>query len=183
MNARTFLFLVAIVSGNRANGQAVRVDSRPHPAVASTRLQLHAEVGPTSANRGVPIIMSLRLRNGSSGAVRIADTSWEYDYELVVTDASGKEPPRTELGRKLLAGDYVLLHSESVDLKSGQEIEASLDVTRIYQLIQPGTYYARATRSRVFPDSADEATLSSTSGGPRPVEKVFSNSVQFTVLP
>ena len=179
MKIPTLLLVSGFLAVSCAGSQTFKADPREPVVVPSTRLQLAAEMDPTSVRLGAPINLKLRLKNVSSGVVRMANNYAEFDYELTVTDSSGKEPPRTEFGRKLLRGEVILLHSESLDLQPGQQVDASLGITQVYQLSQPGTCYARAVRRAIFspppePRSADGRLI---------VEKAFSNPVQFTIIP
>ena len=179
-------FAVALAGAGAVFGQMPGVESRPNPVKASTRLQLVASVEPASAKAGTPVLISLRLKNVSAKQVAVPINAFEYDYELFVTDASGREPPRTPLGQRIFLGKYSLLKSDGTDLDPAQEIEASLDIAAIYQITQPGTYYVQAFRTHLLRDPADTA--------PRPVssvveaskiaiEKAASNVVRFTIVP
>lgn len=108
--------------------------------MVSTRLRLTAAIDPASAKLHVPITVKLTLKNTSSKIASVVDTSPEYDFEFVVADSSGKEPPRTALGDRMSQGKFVLLRSNRQDLEPGQEIVSEIDVTKIYQITQPGTY-------------------------------------------
>lgn len=152
------------------------------PVKASTRLQLHAEIEPASVKRGTQVVVKFRLKNTFFMPIRIADNGAIIDYDLVVTDAAGKEPPRTDLGKRISRGEYTVLRSVSIDLEPGQEIEASLDVASLYEITQPGTYQVQGIRGAIFGDPSEMERRNS--GQPvQSVEKAFSNVVQFTLLP
>src|SRR5690242_8199429 len=60
------------------------------PTKPSTRLSIQAAVDPPSAKIGTPVFLKLRLKNVSSGVVRLSDIDVERNFDLLVTDASGK---------------------------------------------------------------------------------------------
>jgi hypothetical protein len=173
------LLLAAAVACASASAQGANGDPRT-PVVVSTRLQLHAEMESPTVKLGEPVVVKFQLKNVFSAAIRITDAWASYDYELVVTDASGKEPPRTALGLKILRGDYTLLRSIGLDLDPGEQIEASIDIATIYLLTQPGTYSVRAMRNKILGDAA-EASSRNHNELARSVEKAASNVVQFTI--
>jgi hypothetical protein len=155
-------------------GLAQGRDSRDEvPAKPSQRLRLTAEVEPKSAKPGEPVSLKLVLKNVSSAPVRVNDNLLaERTYELTTVYADGSEAPRTALGRRLLeerGGSSML-----VILAPGEEIQSVLDITKLYDVRQPGTYYSRATRV-VLPKT--DAEIGQT------VEKAFSNPVVFSVTP
>jgi hypothetical protein len=164
-----------------ALAQGTKTDAKI-PVVLSTRLQLRAEMETATVKLGAPVVVKFRLKNAYSAAIRIGDTWEPYDYELLVTDASGGEPPRTAVGQRIFRGEYGVLHSDSIDLQPGQEIEATLDISTIYQLTQPGTYSVRAMRNKIFGDAA-EMSLRNPKERAKSIEKAASNVVQFTIVP
>ena len=154
-------------------GHAQRVGSASNiPVRASTRLRLLAEVEPANAKAGEPIFLKLRTKNISSKTVGMADTGYN-DYDLTLADGSGKEPPLTKFGVDLRE-NAILLRSVSLDLEPGEEASVTLEITKIYRLA-PGTYYLRASRHTINPESREEFG--------RVDERAFSNPVMFTVLP
>ncbi len=165
-----FMLALAVLSGN-----AVRAQTSDRPVIPSTRLQLKATIDPASAKLGTAITVKLVLKNISSKVVRVADTSPEYDYELIVADSKGNKLILTDFGDGLYQGKYVLLRSSAIDMEPGQEVQSQIEVTKIYQVNQPGVYYLRANHRNIVPDPADQAKSS--------VERAFSNPVQFTVIP
>jgi hypothetical protein len=185
MKALGLLIAISVSGANLALGQTpgktFAAEREPRPVVASSRIQLRAAVDAASVRSGVPIVVKLLLRNASSTLVSVGDSRPEYDYDLTVTDGSGKELPRTALGNQLLRHEYSVLHSDSHDLEPGQEIEAEIEITRIYQVSQPGTYYMRAVFHAIWSDLPGQSK--SVDESKRPTEKAFSNPLQFTVIP
>jgi hypothetical protein len=176
-------FLVLTVAGaNIAHGQSAGVN---HPAnhaiIPSERLQVRAAIEPASAKSGTPIIVKLVSKNVWYNVVTVSDYGADVDYELIVVDSAGKEAPRTAAGERLFRGEYVLLRTMPAYLDPGKEIRAEIDATKIYQLTQPGTYYMWATRDP-FRGSPDEPTPTG-DVSKLPIERAFSNPVQFTIVP
>jgi hypothetical protein len=141
------------------------------PVRVSTRLQALADVEPAIAKPGVPVFAKLRLKNISARTVRMVDSGYT-DYDVTVADGSGKEPPLTEFGKRL--PEMPILRSVGLDLEPGQEVQVTLEITKLYQL-SPGTYYARVDRHTIVPELAEEFG--------KVDEKAFFNPVQFTILP
>jgi hypothetical protein len=164
------MLALAVVSGNAVSGQAP-----DRPVIPSTRLQLKATMDPASAKLGTAITVNLVLKNISSKIVRVPDTSPEYDYELILADSKGNKLTLTDFGDGLYQGKYVLLRSSAIDMEPGQEVQSQIEVTKIYQVTQPGVYYLRASHRNIVPDPADQAKST--------VERTFSSPVQFTVVP
>ena len=185
MKALGFLTAIAVlgpsVAPGQTPGQTFRAERDARPIVASTRMQLRAAVDAARVKLGTRIVLSLLLKNVSSALVTVGDSRPEYDYDLTLTDGSGKELPRTALGDQLFRHEYSILHSDSHDLEPGQETKAEIEITRIYQVTQPGTYYMRAVFHAIWSDLPGESKPVDESK--RPTEKAFSNPIQFTVVP
>jgi hypothetical protein len=181
---RTFgCFLILVVLGaNIARGQTAGIKHPPGRAIApSDRLQVRASIDPASAKAGTPIVIKLVSKNIWYDTLIVSDYGSEVDYELIVFDSSGKELRRTRLGNQLFLGEYVLLRTAVTYLEPGQEIRAEIEVTKIYEATQPGTYYLWATRDPL-PGSPDELAPTGDQSK-RPIERAFSNPVQFTIVP
>lgn len=101
---------------------------------------------------------------------------------MIVADGKGNELKRTAFGNRLYWGKYVLLRTDAHDLEPGEQIASQIELTRIYEVTQPGTYYARASRGRTSPD-LDEEAKSTVEEEKRPIARAFSNPIQFTVVP
>jgi len=95
----------------------------------------------------------------------------ELDYELMVEDDAGKEPPRTELGIYLLhpTGGSSMLSR----LMPQEEERVVFEVTRVYQLTKPGNYIARFQRA-VMADSEEQ--------GKAFAERAFSPPIPFKII-
>lgn len=108
------------------------------------------------------------------------------DYELKVTDASGAEPPRTALGERWLQEDRmgVLIHSGSFDLKPGEESQVGLlDLAKIYQLYEPGKYFARLTFRGFRRDPSEPAPKTFEEAQEMTIEEAVSDLMPFTIIP
>jgi len=186
MRITTSLLLLALL-GAGAPAQVPRTTATPNPAYASARLELDASVEPASIKSGNPIFVKLRLRNVSGTRVSVVSTADDIDYELLVTDATGAEARRTSHGRALFQDEFEAFRSVGLELDPGQEIQVALDITRIYELKQPGTYYLQAARTHILPDAStprpNAYSHSNRDAGKEPIEKAVSNKVQFTVTP
>ena len=143
------------------------------PVVPSVRLRLLAQMESTQIKMGTPVVIKLGLTNVSSRPVHIGHSDVGVDYEFTVTDRSGKELPRTELGNHLLRGEFSLFRSESIDLDPYAETQESLDVAKIYQLTSPGTYYVRAAHSNIFPEKSAGGGPDATNRANQQLKKPF----------
>lgn len=159
---------VVLSCGSGLYGQS-RNSREPLPTKVSPRFQLLAEVEPASGSAGSPILLTLRLRNVSSGRGYVLDTLDEQDYEIRVTDQAGKEVERTSYGRHL-AEDERGGSAKPREIEPGTEAIAKIDVSKIYALTKPGRYFARVTRV-VAPDAPSKF-----------VEKAVSNPIAFIVV-
>ncbi len=178
------LLLGIAILGEAIRGQVPRTTTQANPVYASTRLQLTASVESATARLGTPVLIKLRLRNVSASSVTVVATANDVDYELFVTNAFGKEMDRTPLGKGIFQG-VEQSRASMRHLDPGQEIEAQIDVTRIYNLKQPGTYYVQVLRSQIVPDPSPPRPYgNSNSDAIRiPLEKAVSNKVQITITP
>jgi hypothetical protein len=134
---------------------------------------LVAEVAPAIIKRGSPVTVSLTLNNISGDTIRLTDTFKEQDYEILVVDSAGKEVKRTDFGRRLRE-ERKDFRRVLVLLNPGEKIEAEVEITKLYDLTEPKTYYARVMRT-LLPESDERAD-------PKVVEKAISNPVAFTVV-
>jgi hypothetical protein len=141
----------------------------------STRLQLQFEVDPAGAKPGGQVFARLRLKNTSAKVVQLEDSFPDFDFRVTVVDASGREPATTERGESLLHKPFAPLSTKELDLQPGEEQQITIEITRLYQLAQPGTYYARAVRNGVWPEAAED--------NKRFREVAYSNPVEFKIVP
>jgi hypothetical protein len=139
-----------------SNGFGQRVDITPKTVKPSTRLQLQVEVDPPTAGPGGQVFAKLTLKNISDKPVNIEETSPRIDYNVTVVDAAGREPERTDWGKKKLTGPFAVSMIDS-RLQPGQEREASVEITGVYKLSQPGTYYVKVTFGRIYQDDPEQS--------------------------
>jgi hypothetical protein len=125
------------------------------------------------ARVGEPIWIKLRLKSLSYRSVKLSDTWLEHDFQINVVDADGKEPPRTKFGQHSFLPE-TLLRSTWLYLDPGQELQATIEITKVYQLTHAGVYSIRASRI-VAPESKEDAAAG--------VETGFSNTVTFAIRP
>src|SRR5690242_20157637 len=97
MGNRSRLFFAAVAAGGVLTAQRVAPrDDRPHPVMVSSRIAVRASVDePGSFRVGSPVVLHLAVRSVGPKSVHIGYSIAEADYEVAVTDAAGKEPPRT----------------------------------------------------------------------------------------
>jgi hypothetical protein len=170
---RTLNFLTCVaLSAAVVYGQAFTDDKRT--IKPSNRLQLIAEASSATVKLGQPVVLNLNLRNISAGTAILDKASPPFDYRLTVADASGKEPPLTDWGRKSVAREVFPISVDQIHLDAGEEIMVSVEI-KGYQLSQPGTYFVRATRLGVWTEAKEDNQKFS--------EMVYSNPVQFTIVP
>lgn len=156
---------------NVGSGQQIHNRTR----MLSTRLRLYAEADPASVKAGSPVTIRVRLQNISSRTVRLGDSEPIFNYGIAVTDAFGNEPPRTDLGNRFLHGTVQGLRQDVIDLRSGEEERAVLEVTKLFQLTRPGTYFVRVNRGAIWTEKDED--------NDKFIEEVFSGAAQFTIVP
>src|ERR1700685_1498667 len=138
-----------------AHGQVVKDPVRPNPVRVSSRAQLIASLEQVSVRVGDPVKLHFRLKNLSFETISpLGYSGFNDDYWLMVTDASGTELPLTKEGDRLRQPSKMHAGSIVGALAPGAEdIDAVIDVSRLYQLVRPGNYFARiARRIGVPPD-------------------------------
>jgi hypothetical protein len=167
---RVFLFAV-LLPLSVGYGQQRR-DRTP---ITSTRLQLFAEVKPAGVKPGGPVTIEVKLKNVSSKNVHLGYSEPIFNYGITVVDMFGKEPPRTEWGDKLLRGEVWSISQQDFDLEPGKEEQAVLDITKIFQLTQPGTYFVRINRFGIWTEKDGD--------NDKFIETCYSPTVQFTISP
>jgi hypothetical protein len=171
---RSLAFLTCVALG--AYGQARVNLARPiKPIRASTRLQLVTELDPPVTKSGEHVFAKVEIKNIYSRNVVMADSDPQLDFEVVLTDAAGKEPSLSEWGKKNAAGELFALKQSEIDLEPGQEVDARIEITKAYLPLQPGIYYARVTRLGVWTEFAEDNKQVS--------EVAYSNPVQLIVTP
>ncbi len=171
------IWMAVVVIGGVIAGSAQELrDARTNlPVRTSIRARTNIELEAGRLNLGQPIWLKTRVTNVSTNPVDFVTSSAKLDFDLTVTDAAGRELPRTEVGKRIFRGEVSVLRSSHDRLQPGEEQQDRIDVATIYQFTQPGTYSVRAARYLTPEDwSGGLATV---------VEKAFSNVVQFTIVP
>jgi hypothetical protein len=100
MNLRPLEAVVALGCAATICSQTPGDAFRKRPVVVSNRIQVFAELTQSPFRVGQPVEIAIRLKNVSPTSVRVGDSDPAVDFELVVTDAAGSEPPRTEYGKR-----------------------------------------------------------------------------------
>jgi len=149
-----------------AAGLVLAQSSRGGPQVrASARLQLVADLQPTTAKQGAPVYIRLRLKNIDVDTVWLVDNGDYHEYGFTVTDVFGRQPQQTQFGRSL--PEMPILRSTDFALMRGHEEKATLDLTKLYTLT-PGRYHVQAFRQLILPAADDE--------------RAFSNQIDLTIV-
>lgn len=147
--ARTAMISAYLLAGTLSAWQSA--GSSPSVAEADRqrpRVTLKAELLPHHVAPGRPVLLKLTLVNTLFTILEFEETYAIYDYRVVVQDAEGHEAPFTELGKQLRTPGYrpPIYRAVNVELLPGQQREAALDLTKLYDLTQPGQYTVRASR-------------------------------------
>jgi len=90
-------------------------------------------------------VLNIVVTNLQDAPVTLFDSSPENDLRLWVQDEAGKEPERTEYGRRLLTRERRAFRNINRDLAKGQSFHQSIDLLKIY-VLKPGTYRVQVTR-------------------------------------
>ena len=91
--------LMSVASLAMAQEHSKRI---PVPIRLSTRFELSAKLAEASPPRiGSKILITIQLKNIAATAGHVMETSDEADYELVVTDWSGRMLPKPSLAGTL----------------------------------------------------------------------------------
>jgi hypothetical protein len=172
MKLATFLLLGVLSATWVGRGQ-----SSPPGAIRaskdSARVHLEFEVDPVSAKPGTRVFAKLKLRNTSSSVVDLDDRSPELDFGVTVVDVSGREVPLTERGERMRT-ERSWTRSTVMHLRPGEEQRAELEISGVYKLTTPGTYYARASRGGILMEAEEDRGKS--------VEIARSSPVEFRIV-
>jgi hypothetical protein len=173
-------FTAGLLVGTGLMAQSVKDPKWPNPVRISSRLQMLAGIERTEAKRGEPVIIHFHIKNASQEVLQPR----HGDYVVVVMDATGAEPPRTEHGKQML--DSIEISSRSDVLAPGAELgELAWDLTKIYDLSTPGRYFVRALFSGLGADPTDTRLRSNNTKilSQVPIEEAVSDLIPFTITP
>jgi hypothetical protein len=120
----------------------------------STRLLLVAALDNTTAKKGTPVFINLSLKNIDIDPVWLQSGCAEYD--ITVTDASGRRAQLTEYGLAFLVEMSCPKFTPAL-LLPGQEERATLELTKLYML-PAGRYRVEAFRRLIFPAPYEATT-------------------------
>jgi hypothetical protein len=186
MKELVFLFAISLTA-NMLHAQAIRDPGRPNPIRVSTRLRMLAGLEHESVKSGDPVALHARYKNVSSGPLTVYDDQRNLRYQLLVTDASGKEPPRTDLGEQWLQfmREPYLLHGIGPDTlePSAEGGDFVIDVSKYYYLTTPGRYFVRIMFSGLDRDPAEPRPTAVEDPGKVTLEEAVSDPIPFTVTP
>jgi hypothetical protein len=163
------LLIAATASAQDPSADRAKRGQAPERREPSSRVQLVAEVYPSTSKTGEPIVLKLRLRNVSREVAGYAEISTEMDYEVFVFREDGSPTLRTPRGRHLAESERRADRRISRTLAPGEEASAELEITNIFDLAHAGTYFARVSHM-ITPKP--QATVA---------EAALSNAVVFTI--
>lgn len=143
------------------------------PVVASSRLLVHFEVENQLAKVDSPVFVQLLLKNVSTQPLRLLNPWTEQNIKVSVVDQAGNAVPLTKEGERTFHPEAIL-RNEEILLNPGKTEWAAIEITRLFQLRQPGKYSLQASRS-VKAETPEQARAAD--------ERGFSNVVTFTVVP
>ncbi len=166
-----------------AYGQGIKDSAIPNPVRASSRARMIASLERSSVRIGDPINLHLRLKNVSSGPIEIVRSGFNDDDWLIVTDASGMEVPRTEKGDRWRQRSRSQVGTILYALSPGaEESDGVIDVTELYRLDRPGSYFLRIAR-RIGLPPGEPLPKTAKEGQEAPLEEAVSDLIPFTILP
>lgn len=95
---------------------------------------------PAVSVAGATIPLRIKVMNQSRREIRSLSRTKYWDYDLKILDAEGRPVPYTRFG-KIAYGDVRGLGSSCSDsLPAGSEIEATLNLARLFDLTREGQY-------------------------------------------
>jgi hypothetical protein len=119
------------------------------------------------------VFAKLTLKNISERPVSIEETSPRIDYAVTVVDAAGREQERTDWGKRKLTGPFAVSMRGS-RLQPGEERQVSVEITGVYKLSQPGTYYVKVEFGNMNRDDPAPAR--------KIAERAYSNTVELRIV-
>ena len=99
---------------------------------------------------GQPVELSIVLANIGSAVIHSPRTSNWFDFEVSILAPDGKAVPMTEFGAKL-HGNLQEQGGTLLDLKPGDELTSSVEVSRLYGVAQPGVYSITVSKMLMNP--------------------------------
>jgi hypothetical protein len=111
-----------------------------------------------SVKAGSPILVKVVMTNISGHGIGITEETHGRDYHIEVRDEKGKLPPDTKLG-SVWNGNHPVVHPEllspsdlsgnliSGTMPAGEKQNTGLDVSRFYDMSQPGKYSIQVQRA------------------------------------
>jgi hypothetical protein len=178
------LSAIALAVIASSQGQAVKDPARPNPVRVSSRLQLVASLQQASVKIGDPVKLDLHFKNVSSGVVGTSQNSWENDYWLTVTDASGTALPRTKEGDQMLKPVRALVSSVISPVPPGAEYGGGVvNVAEYFVLDRPGKYFVRIGYRSLTPAPGEPRPKTEKERQEVPLEEAVSELIPFTIVP
>ncbi len=90
------------------------------------------------------ILVTVSLKNITTGTRSLATTNPESDFNLSVEDKQGKKLPFTLYGKGM--NDGATFGRYSVELKGGEQVQYLLQIDRLYDLTLDGSYSIEVVR-------------------------------------
>jgi len=119
---------------------------------ANPRFSITISVQPTSLKVGSPLTCYATLTNTSNEMVYLfASVQWmgELDFKIDVRDEQGKRAPLTEYGRQVKGESPIpIVQNATADviLHPGESFKREIDLSKVYNLAQPGKYNIQTER-------------------------------------
>jgi len=180
---RVGLFSMVLAEAAAVFGQPLKDPARPNPVQVSTRLQLVASLEQTNVKIGDPIKLDLRFKNVSLGVVLTSQSSWESDYWLTVTDASGADLQRTKEGNQMLKPVTSFVHSVISPIPPGEEFSGGVvNVAEYFRFDRPGKYVLRIGYRLGLPPG-ERRPQTAKERQDVPLEQAVSDPIPFTINP
>ena len=105
-------------------------------------LQFEAKASAPAAKPDEAMTLSVALHNCGKEPILVKKWKGESDYEILIRDATGREVPLTEKGKKFFeTGDQL----DTRELKPGEAINATLPLSELFDLKTPGQYTVLAS--------------------------------------
>ena len=137
-------------------------------ATISEGLQLSLETENQAFSSGEPVLVTIVLKNVSAKERRLVGASPYKIYEFVVKDEKGVDAPLTAYGKNLAGGADHLERGEFI-LRPGEEKREQIEIGKLFEIGNQGTYSVTARRTVFKIESYDLAEL-------------VSNTIDFTIL-
>jgi len=167
------LIIVVVQGGASIDLQKQKpINSKAMPEVGGEiieGLQLSARLDKATFRRDEPVLLKLSIKNTTTKPLFLRASYSQKDYQVFVKNENGKSPALTELGEHLKRNSIIASPESKVNLDPGQESEDQTNVSELYDLTAPSTYYI--TAKRVVPKMSGSGAV-----------EIASNTVKVTIM-